>query len=113
MLWGVVVLGVVLSGVLGLAVRINNYTCEKSEQATVETTTAPSKSSYNGFYYEQELTTSRIFDCDYVVNTNTGKFHRPYCSWADNISSSNRWEYDGSRGNLIEQGYSPCGHCNP
>ena len=49
----------------------------------------------------------------YVVNTNTGKFHYPSCSSAKKIKSSNRWDYDGSRDELIGMGYVPCKNCNP
>jgi len=50
---------------------------------------------------------------DYVVNTNTGKFHYPSCSSADDIKPSNRWDYHGSREELISQGYVPCKRCDP
>lgn len=49
----------------------------------------------------------------YILNTNTKKFHLPSCSSADNISENNRSEYSGSRDQLIKDGYSPCGRCNP
>lgn len=51
--------------------------------------------------------------CNYVVNTSTGKFHRPSCRDVDKISPENRWDYTGSRDDLTSQGYSTCGHCNP
>lgn len=50
---------------------------------------------------------------DYVLNTNTKKFHLPSCSSADDIKDSNRQEYHGSREDLIAQGYDPCKRCNP
>lgn len=50
---------------------------------------------------------------DYVLNTNSMKFHDPNCEWAQKISDRNRADYTGSREDLIEQGYSPCGGCNP
>lgn len=49
----------------------------------------------------------------YVVNTNTGKFHSPSCRDVNKIKPENYWAYDGTRDDLINQGYSPCGHCNP
>ena len=49
----------------------------------------------------------------YVVNTNTGKFHFPSCRDVNKIKPENYWAYDGTRDDLINQGYSPCGHCNP
>lgn len=50
---------------------------------------------------------------DYVVNTNTKKFHYPSCSSADDIKDSNRWEYHGTREELINMGYVPCKRCDP
>lgn len=50
---------------------------------------------------------------DYVVNTNTHKFHDPFCSSADDIKASNRWDYHGTREELISMGYEPCKRCDP
>ena len=50
---------------------------------------------------------------DYVLNTNSMKFHYAYCEWAQKISDRNRLDYTGSREDLIAQGYTPCGGCNP
>lgn len=47
----------------------------------------------------------------YILNTNSRKFHRPDCSSASQISDANREEYTGTREELIEQGYTPCGYC--
>ena len=49
----------------------------------------------------------------YILNTNSMKFHEETCSSAAKISEQNREEYAGTRENLIEQGYSPCGYCKP
>lgn len=50
---------------------------------------------------------------DYIVNKNTKKFHYPQCTGADDIKEKNRWEYHGTRDDLIEMGYVPCQLCNP
>lgn len=52
-------------------------------------------------------------ECDYVLNTNSMKFHDPNCEWAEKISNKNRREYTGDRQDLIDQGYDPCGSCHP
>ena len=49
----------------------------------------------------------------YVVNTNTGKFHRPDCEHVRDIKERNRWDATGSRDDLVAQGYQPCGSCRP
>lgn len=51
--------------------------------------------------------------CDYILNTNSKKFHIPGKSCAESISEKNREEYTGTREQLIEKGYKPCGTCNP
>lgn len=50
---------------------------------------------------------------DYVVNTNTRKFHKPSCSSVNRISDRNRMDYNGTREELIERGYVPCKRCYP
>lgn len=49
----------------------------------------------------------------YVLNTNTMKFHYASCSSAQKISDKNKGYYTGSRTELIQMGYSPCGICKP
>ena len=49
----------------------------------------------------------------YVVNTSTKKFHSPSCKDVSKIKQANYWAYEGTREDLINQGYSPCGHCKP
>lgn len=50
---------------------------------------------------------------DYVLNTNTKKFHYPGCSSVGQMKAKNRQDYHGSRDDLIARGYKPCGSCNP
>ena len=49
----------------------------------------------------------------YVLNTSTRKFHLPGCASVDDMKEENRADYTGSRQELIDQGYSPCGQCKP
>ncbi len=50
---------------------------------------------------------------NYILNTNTKKFHKPTCSNADTINDKNRKEHFGSREELIAEGYKPGGCCQP
>lgn len=50
---------------------------------------------------------------DYVLNTNTKKFHYPSCSSVNQMKKKNRQDYHGTRDELISSGYEPCGKCNP
>lgn len=50
---------------------------------------------------------------EYVLNTNTKKFHRPSCSSVAQMSPENKAAFSGSREELIAAGYDPCKRCNP
>lgn len=50
---------------------------------------------------------------EYILNTNNKKFHEPDCSSVDDMKEENKQEYEGTREQLIEQGYEPCGRCKP
>lgn len=49
----------------------------------------------------------------YILNKNTKKFHEPECPSADDIKAKNKSEFIGTREELIEEGYDPCGKCRP
>lgn len=49
----------------------------------------------------------------YILNMNSNKFHNPDCSSVDKIKEENKKEFTGTRSELIEVGYEPCGNCNP
>ena len=49
----------------------------------------------------------------YVLNTSSHKFHYPECSSVDGMNEENKKEVKDTREHLIEQGYEPCGRCNP
>ena len=50
---------------------------------------------------------------EYILNTNSKKFHKLSCSGINSISDKNKEKYVGTRSVLILQGYEPCGSCNP
>lgn len=50
---------------------------------------------------------------DYVLNTNSKKFHYPDCSSVDQMSDQNKKYFSGTREEVIAMGYQPCGRCNP
>ena len=49
----------------------------------------------------------------YVLNTKTMKFHDPACSSVEQMREENKEIFVGTRGELIDMGYSPCGNCRP
>ena len=50
---------------------------------------------------------------DYVLNTNTKKFHLPTCASVSSMKEHNRKDVTATREELIAQGYDPCGSCHP
>lgn len=50
---------------------------------------------------------------DYVLNTNTKKFHYPSCSSVKRMSEKNKSFFTGTRDEVIVMGYDPCGNCHP
>lgn len=49
----------------------------------------------------------------YILNINSRKIHLPSCSGVKRMQEQNKKEYKGSIDELIEDGYEPCGACNP
>lgn len=49
----------------------------------------------------------------YVLNTNTKKFHYPYCSSVSDMKEKNKEYSNKSREEIIADGYTPCKRCNP
>ncbi len=50
---------------------------------------------------------------DYILNTNTMRFHKPDCPSVEDISDRNKAPYSGSREELLAIGYAPCKRCQP
>ena len=50
---------------------------------------------------------------DYVLNTSSCKFHYPSCDSVEKIKPSNREAFTGTRQELIQRGFDPCGICHP
>ncbi len=49
----------------------------------------------------------------YVLNINTGKFHRPGCKWVGEMKAQNRKDIVTTRDKVIEKGFDPCKTCKP
>ena len=52
-------------------------------------------------------------ETEYILNTNSKKFHTADCSLAKDIKASNKKLSKEDRSTLLEKGYSPCKGCNP
>lgn len=94
------------------AVDAVTETAPTETEPETEVTTAATETEETGVPTEEE-TTEPAEAQDYVVNTNSGKFHYPDCGAAKRIKDSNRAERHCTREELVEQGYVPCGKCKP
>ncbi len=50
---------------------------------------------------------------EYILNKNTQKFHKKDCSSVRDMKPQNKKEYNGTKEELMKQGYEPCGSCKP
>ena len=91
-----------------------SFTWEKSGTAAVPVTAAPIVGT-NPVAGGEDVSAAEApaAEITYVLNTNTRKFHLPSCKSVAQIKESNRSEFTGTRDEVIEQGYSPCGNCRP
>lgn len=61
----------------------------------------------------KETASEETVEITYVLNTNTKKFHNPYCESVGDMKDKNKLETTLSREEIIRQGYAPCKRCNP
>jgi len=82
--------------------------------ANIDTLAAVGANSIQrGMPSEDERSTDTTVSYDYVLNTNTKKFHYPSCASVNQMKDKNKQFFSGTRDELIANGYSPCGNCNP
>lgn len=62
---------------------------------------------------DSEYCPDNLGEVTYILNISSHKFHKPDCDAVNNISENNRADSYKTKEELIAQGYSPCGNCNP
>jgi DNA-entry nuclease len=82
---------------------------QQEEQKTATVTPTPSPEPEK----QEPVTGSEASQADYILNTNTKKFHYPTCSSVNDMKEKNKQEFFGTRDEAIALGYSPCGRCKP
>lgn len=82
---------------------------QNEEQKTATVTPTPSPEPEK----QEPVTGSEASQADYILNTNTKKFHYPTCSSVNDMKEKNKQEFFGTRDEAISNGYSPCGRCKP
>ena len=84
------------------------------ESRSTEVSTEDSDSTVTAELDDPEnLVSAHTETAEYVLNTNTKKFHNPTCPSTEEMKPKNREEFTGYRDELLSRGYEPCGRCNP
>lgn len=84
---------------------------ETTEKKTEKRTAKPTEKATEKL--TEKPTAKPVAEKNYILNTNTMKFHLPSCASCDKIDAENKQSFTGDRADLISQGYSPCGNCHP
>ncbi|MCI5774540.1 MAG: MBL fold metallo-hydrolase [Erysipelotrichaceae bacterium] len=61
----------------------------------------------------QPTNTKQETSQDYILNTNSLKFHLPTCSSIEKIADHNKETFHGTKSQLLKEGYQACKQCNP
>lgn len=61
----------------------------------------------------EKVTTNNVVpEGEWVLNTNTKKYHHTWCSSVSTIKEKNKQGFSGSEEELKQMGYAPCKKCN-
>lgn len=94
--------------------QLENNEEEQSGQETSEQSTE----NYD-FVVEDGEPMDHIFETDensdvtYIANKSSKKYHEPTCSSVDDMNEGNKLYWTGTGQELRDQGYDPCGLCDP
>ena len=61
----------------------------------------------------QEVKSEHDGPVSFVLNTGTKRFHKPDCKSVTDMKPANKKEFFGTREEVINNGYTPCGACTP
>lgn len=86
---------------------------EDGDQAAEAGTSEETQNTESKADDTSEAQTEAANEDTYIVNTNTGKFHKPSCRSVKQMKESNKSERTTTRDELISEGYEPCKNCNP
>lgn len=83
------------------------------ETTAASTTEPPGTEPETTAEATQETSEPPKVETTYILNTNSGKFHYPWCRSVDDMKDSNKSTFTGTREEVIAKGYDPCGNCHP
>lgn len=85
---------------------------ETETQKPIQTTRRQTQSKTQT-QFQKQTQQNNTESSTYIININTGKFHKSSCSSVKQMNDSNKQAFNGNRDQLIAQGYAPCKKCNP
>ena len=95
----------------GEAILFNVYFYNVQPGVTIDYETG------NNWLTREEDSSTNTDDADtvktYILNTSSGKFHDESCTSIGQMKEKNKAEFTGTRNELLEAGYEPCGNCHP
>lgn len=99
------------------SVEDNGYGCQfcvyvYNVQPGIEIDYATGENRKTGTDFPKEASPAKE-NATYILNVNSKKFHKQDCTNTKRITETNRSTYNGSRNDLISQGYEPAKCCNP
>ena len=62
---------------------------------------------------DSKNTSTESYNIDYILNKNSKKFHYPDCKSVKQMKEKNKIYFNGTRNEVISQGYDSCGNCHP
>lgn len=92
---------------------IEKVTEPPTEKPTEKVTEPPTQKQTQATVSVAQSTPQSSAERDWILNTNTKKFHYPSCSSVGQMKDKNKWAYTGNRESVIDMGYDPCGRCKP
>ena len=96
-----------------MTIMLTGVSCAESDRPISEKNVISASEDISSEEEKEEEQTLILEGIDYVLNTNTHKFHYPDCSSVERMAVKNKEYYTGTREEVIAMGYSPCGHCHP
>jgi len=95
------------------SVPLQAYAAQTSAPRSVSAAAIHTASPENPSAARMEPTATPRITNTYVINSNTGKFHKPSCSSVKQMKEKNKKYFTCTRDEMIIWGYSPCQRCNP
>lgn len=98
----------------GKGIEFNVFVYNVQPGIIIDYSNGDSRLADEGDYSSYEISDSdKSEKSEYVINTNTNKFHTLDCPSVDKIKDNYKEAYAGNRDDLIDKGYEPCKICNP